>query len=110
MTTIATTATRATPSVRIADIRYNPAERSFEALAIIHETGEVLTYALSLRAPIDTDFAAVTRLLTALAHRRHTRRTPDFVSRKPDPLAAFVPPAVREATQSLWSRMLKRAA
>ncbi|PJE28002.1 hypothetical protein SAMN06297129_0007 [Pseudooceanicola antarcticus] len=95
---------------RIARVRYNPAERAFEAAVMLHDAGEVFTYPISLRAPLDMEYDAVTRALSELACRRHARGTETLRARREEAMLEHLPLRVQQATSALWERILGRAA
>ncbi|WP_163847422.1 hypothetical protein [Pseudooceanicola aestuarii] len=101
------------PETRISDIRYNAADRAFEALVTLTRHGETFTYPISLRAPLDMDYPRVSEAMTRLALRRHERGTTALRSnrKRPDlPHLSEIPAAVHSATNTLWERILRRAA
>lgn len=110
MTETGKTPPRPTHPTRIASIRYNPASRAFEAAVTLHDGGEVFTYPVALRAPMDADYETVTRALAEMAGRRHARGRPTMRARSDETLLDHVPTGVAEATSSLWDRLLRRAA
>ena len=95
---------------RIATIRYNPAARAFEAAVALYDAGEVFTYPVSLRAPMDADYETVTRSLAEMACRHHARGRTEFRAQRREQLLDHVPPKVQAATSALWDRLLNRAA
>ena len=102
---------RNTPHLtRIATIRYNPATRAYEAAVALHDQGRVFTYPVSLRAPMDAEYETVTRALSEMACRRHRRHATALRADRPEAFLDHVPLRVREATASLWDRLLNRAA
>lgn len=99
---------------RISAIRYNPAERTFEASVTLYDRGEAFTYPVSLRAPMTTEYEDISRSITELALRRHARRDSGLHSHHRTASAPLgldhLPAAVQQATSALWDRLLKRAA
>ncbi|KAA2312570.1 hypothetical protein DL237_17000 [Pseudooceanicola sediminis] len=100
-----------TTKTRISTIRYNPAERAFEACVTLFDRGEAFTYPISLRAPITMDYADVSIAVVDMAQRRHTRQDSTMRARRPD-MHSFdsLPAIVHQATNALWDRLLRRAA
>lgn len=95
---------------RIATIRYNAADRAFEAAVSLHDGGEVFTYPVSLRAGLDAEYEDVTRALSELACRRHARGGPPMRARRDEAMLEHLPLRVQQATSALWDRILSRAA
>ncbi|MBR9766160.1 MAG: hypothetical protein GYB53_22260 [Rhodobacteraceae bacterium] len=108
--TLATQHTNGRHLTRIASIRYNAAERAFEAAVTLYEGREVFTYPVSLRAPMDMGYEEVTRALSELACRRHDRGQPGMRARREEALLEHLPLRVQQATTALWDRILGRAA
>lgn len=67
------------PEVR--NLTYNAAEQQFEALVVLHEGADQLSFPTSLNAPITTDFQTVARSLVVQAKLRRARGARDMVSR-----------------------------
>ena len=99
-------------SSRISDIRYNAADRAFEAVVTLYRHGEAFSFPISLRAPLDTDYSRVAEAMTTMAQRRLDRGDTRLrATRRPDSSAlGNIPMAVHSATNSLWDRLLGRAA
>lgn len=99
---------------RLSRVRYNPAARAFEAAVALHDAGEVFTYPVSLRAPMNADYEAVTSALAELARRRHARQQGHaqgpLRARRREAAPGPLPPRVEAATAALWKRVLHRAA
>ncbi|QOL81671.1 hypothetical protein [Pseudooceanicola spongiae] len=100
-----------TTKTRISTIRYNPADRAFEASVTLYDRGEAFTYPISLRGPITMDYTDVSAAVVDMARRRHTRDDTAMRARRPD-MHGFenLPAIVHQATNALWDRLLRRAA
>ncbi|NIZ11484.1 hypothetical protein [Pseudooceanicola sp. HF7] len=101
-----------TIKTQIADIRYNPADRAFEAMVTLFDKGRAYGYPLSLQAPLDMEYDEVMRRLAAMARSRHERGAPGMHSTRADPEQGIeaIPAMVQQATQALWDRIMQRAA
>ena len=101
---------------RISEIRYNPAERAFEAMVTLFDKGQAFGYPVSLEAPLDAEYEDVSRRLTEMARHRHDRGAEGLYSHRPDTEHGLehgldvIPAMVQQATQALWDRIMKRAA
>ncbi|QPM91827.1 hypothetical protein [Pseudooceanicola algae] len=100
-------------TTRISDIRYNPADRAFEAMVTLVDKGQAYSYPVSLPGALDRDCDEVSRTLTTIAKRRHDRNAPVLRSIHPNDEALpheTIPAMVQQATQALWERIMGRAA
>ncbi|KGM46570.1 hypothetical protein [Pseudooceanicola atlanticus] len=97
-------------TTEIRNIAYNPATRAFEARVTVKDNGLDYTYPCALRAPLDMDAGVVSRRLSELARRRHSRDNRPMHSHRPDTvLSDYLPPEVTAATDALWKRLLRAA-
>lgn len=63
-----------TQSVQLADVIYNAANQTFEALATVHSEGRTRKYACEINAPITMTFKEAAAGLTKQALRRESHR------------------------------------
>jgi len=78
----------------VSNLTYNPATQRFEALVIFHEGSDRTSYPCDLAAPIDSDFAHVTRALVVQAKIRRAKAGRGLMSRLRE---SFAQPHLRAA-------------
>ena len=69
--------------MQLDNIRYNPELCGFEALARFHQDDMVLSYPVFLPAPVNAEFALITRGLAARAREMHGAPQKGLVMRRP---------------------------
>ena len=57
--------------LNLGDIRYNPEQAAFETLVRILDDGDVFSYPVQLRAPLQADFDIIAHGLTQKARHAH---------------------------------------
>jgi len=70
-------------STEVQNLHYNAATQSFDALVVMHEGPDRLSYPTSLKLPIDSDFSFVSHKLVAEAKKQRARKGSHLVSRTP---------------------------
>lgn len=63
-----------THPIQLADVIYNAANQSYEALVTVHDGAQTRKYACSINAPLTTSFKDAASGLSKQALRRHASR------------------------------------